>query len=194
MLAVAASRGWNYQGTLKGSAVTISIYADPSQIDAATPLVIAGMYGSVPTVLTDAGTVESNLIGRLGVTQSSAGDQAVWAEPSGTSTPMSIPGAPFLVVPNSLTLNQTWSADGGTATVVAVGTMPGASACPTSTAGAQVRYQYGTTTVSIAYVPGCGVTQVIDGNGEAFTLVSTGSYTALGQLAWQRHPESRIRF
>jgi hypothetical protein len=66
---------------------------------------------------------------------------------------------------------------GVTETVTAIGTMPGEGACPTPTAtGATVQYAYGSQTVTVDYVPGCGATQIVDNKGETWTLQSIGSY------------------
>jgi hypothetical protein len=68
---------------------------------------------------------------------------------------------------------------GVTQTVTAIGTVPGESACPTPTAlGATVQISFGSQTGTVDYVPGCGVTQILDNNGETWTLQSIGSYPA----------------
>lgn len=185
MMALAASRGWNYQATNASTGpLTISLYVDPQPASGMTVLAATAQAGLVPTVLTSTTNANTGLVGGLGLTQGADGYHAA-AEVSAGSNAL-VPGAPLLV---SSTLTQgttTTPYAGVTATVVAVGAMPNASACPNPTTGASVRYTYGANVYTIAFVPGCGMTQVTAPSGAVFNLISVSSYPAIGQLARAR--------
>lgn len=179
-----ASRGWNYQTVNVSPSLTLSIYADPPSGGSNVRAFIgAGVTGLVPTVLTSAANADANLVGALGITQDVSNNMNVVSELSAGSS-AAVPGTPLLVS-GTLTLNQTWTPyPGATATVVAVGTMPHASACPTPASGAQVRYTFPGYDDSIAYVPGCGITDLLNNSsGEELALISVGSYPSIGTLA-----------
>ena len=69
------------------------------------------------------------------------------------------------------------------ATVVAVGAVPGISACPSgATQGATVSYSVGIPgggtgagSQALSFVPGCGITDFINTAGQEFMLVSVGT-------------------
>lgn len=62
--------------------------------------------------------------------------------------------------------------------------MPNANACPSAVSGAQVEYTFGGIDDTVAYVPGCGITDFKNNlNGAELGLVSVGSYPAIGQIA-----------
>ncbi|MGZ3516596.1 MAG: hypothetical protein ACXVAM_05410 [Vulcanimicrobiaceae bacterium] len=190
MIALAPSRGWNYQTTFNGQSLTLSLYADPQATNGVTALIGTAVLGLVPTALTSTSAAQSSLVGALGLTTSN-GSYNVVSELS-VSGAAPVPGSPLLI-PNSLTLNQTWTpAPGATATVIAVGQVPNASACPTPASGAQVRYTYtGGYDYSISYVPGCGITDMRNNtNGADMALVSVATYSVIGELSIARHAET----
>lgn len=180
MLAMAPSRGWNYQGM----GVTVSVYTDPTPVNGITTLIAAAMSGSVSTVLSSAANVTSNLAGALGITPTASGPQVVSELSAGSFA--AVPGSPILV-PNTLTQGQTFSpAPGVSATVIAVGTVPGETACQTPVDGATVQYAFAGLTYTVSYVPGCGITSYTSPSAHTFTLVSVGQYLSIGQLSQQR--------
>ena len=188
MMALSASRGWNYQG----SGLTISTYYNPTPVNGVTALSAAAVNGSVSTVLTSAQNVYNNLVGALGIIPASGGNQVVSELSAGSSA--AVPGSP-LIVPNTLTQGQTFTPSPGvTATVASVGTVPGASGCPTPATGATVQYAFQGLTRSVSYVPGCGITQFIGSGGATYTLVSVSSYPGIGQLAHARRVETLTVF
>ncbi|HET9031115.1 MAG TPA: hypothetical protein VFN49_13165 [Candidatus Aquilonibacter sp.] len=184
MLALKPSTGWNYQTTFNNNPLTITLYSDPT-INGVTALVAAGTTGLVTTVATSTANMQANMVGALGMTVDASGNYNVTSEYSLGST-AAVPGTP-LFVPSTLTLGQTWSASGGSATVTNIGVVPGESACPNASSspqGAQVTYTYPGYSESISYVPGCGITDVRNTtNGADFVLTSVGSYPAIGTLA-----------
>jgi hypothetical protein len=96
-----------------------------------------------------------------------------------------VPGSPILVG-SSLTAGTVSSPyPGVTETVLAVGTVPGANACPTPTTGATVQYNFQNLQATLSYVPGCGITQ-FSGPGESFTLISTATYASIGETSSAR--------
>jgi hypothetical protein len=140
MLALKPSTGWNYQTTFQNTPLTVTLYSDPT-VNGVTLLFGAGVSGLVPTVATSAANMTANAVGALGLTLNASGDYSVSTEYS-TGSVSPVPGTPLLV-PSSLTLGQTWSASGATATVTNIGTVPGSSACPNATAsttGVQITY------------------------------------------------------
>ncbi|HEV3088433.1 MAG TPA: hypothetical protein VGX96_14555 [Candidatus Elarobacter sp.] len=187
MMALSASRGWNYQGTNSGQSITVSVYVDPSQVNGEWVLAGAALTGLHNTVLVDHNTPESNLIGGLALTQSSSGYN-VNTEISAGSTAL-VPGTPLLV---GSTLTQgavSTPYPGVTQTVLAVGSVPGASACPTPTTGATVQYAFQGSNYQLSFVPGCGITQLIAPSGATLTLTSVGTYN-IGNLAHMRRIQS----
>jgi hypothetical protein len=185
MLALSASRGWNYQGTNSTGSYTISTYADPQPVASASPLLATAVSGLVPTVLTSPSSVQNNLIGVLGLNQSAAGYTVAYEFSAGSVA--LLPGPQL--VPSTLTLGQSFTPyPGTTANVIAVGTQPGGSACPTPAAGATVAYVVSGQTYTVSYVPGCGITNFVYPGGATYTLVSVGTYASLGELSSQRVP------
>jgi hypothetical protein len=173
MLAYQANRGWNYHGTIQGTAVTVSVYADPQQ-NGVDPLI--GFAGTG----TGANAFGATKIAGLGVQNTGSGyvagsyillntDGSVYASGS-------IPGTPTLV-PSTLTQGASFNTyPGVTAVVQSVGTVPGASNCPAPATGATVQYTFQGQTYSVSYVPGCGITQYVGNHGETLTLASVGTY------------------
>ncbi|MGD1066486.1 MAG: hypothetical protein ABR975_06680 [Vulcanimicrobiaceae bacterium] len=189
MLALAPSRGWNYQGISQGTTLTLSLYADPTLTTQGDwVLVGSGVTGAVPTVLTSAANMDDNLLGALGLAEGANGYEAVAEISYGSSSV--VPGDPLLVGTTLVQGATSTPYPGVTAVVTFVGTVPGASACPTPAAGATVQYTYSTSVqVDISYVPGCGITQLA-GAGGSLTLVSTATYSAIGELSIARRVAS----
>ncbi|MBV8637652.1 MAG: hypothetical protein JO322_06160 [Candidatus Eremiobacteraeota bacterium] len=185
MLALKPSQGWNYQSTYNNTSVTATLYVDPNPVNGVTTLVGAGVTGLVPTVATSATNMTQNLMGELGIKVDTSANYNIYSEYSVGSLAL-VPGDPVLV-PSSLTLGQSWTpTTGATAKVISIGAVPGQSACPnatSSTVGVTVEYTYPNYDDTIAYVPGCGITDMKNpSNGAEFTLVSTASYASLGSL------------
>jgi hypothetical protein len=92
---------------------------------------------------------------------------------------------------STLTLGESFAPYLGiTATVVAIGTEPGSTACPGGAAtGATVAYTAGQVTETVGFVPGCGITYFVSDNGSTAVLTSVGTYGA-GQLSHERSPAS----
>lgn len=189
MLGLAPSRGWNYQVTNAGLSGTASLYSDPNPKAGLQTLVITIAAGLQPTVLTSASAAAAAVAGAAGFTAGTT-NYTVAAESSIGSSGL-VPGTPLLV-PNSLTLNQTWApAAGATATVTFIGTVPNASACPAPTAGASVRYKYPGYDDTISYVPGCGITDILNNSsGADFKLISVSTYASIGQLEIAKRVQS----
>ncbi|HTJ28552.1 MAG TPA: hypothetical protein VMA36_20530 [Candidatus Limnocylindria bacterium] len=189
MLALAPSRGWNYQVTSGSTSLTVSLYSDPDLVNGINVLAGTAVTGLVPTVLTSSTAAESAAFGGLGLTKSSSGYNAT-AEVSVGST-AAIPGNPLFVA-STLTQGTTTSPyPGATEVVTFVGNVPNANVCPTPATGATVSYTYpGQGTTIISYVPGCGITQVVDPSNEKFNLVSVGTYSSIGDLSTARRVQS----
>lgn len=192
-LAVTANRGWNYAVTPGGTGqtaaappFTLTMYADPVQQSGDTVLV----------ALQQAGVHADATAGSIGayasVNSATGGYTATGYYSVSNFAGGPIPGGLQLVLP-SLTKGQTWTPYAGlTATVLEVGSVPGAGACPGGTAsiGATVLYSYGYSGIRISYVPGCGITHMVTSNGTQFLLTSIGSYPTLSELAHARRPAS----
>jgi hypothetical protein len=190
MLALVSGRGWNYQtqGASGSGPFTASLYTNVHKVNGNTFILVGtAVPGLVATVLTDAQTAENNAIGKLGIVPSSSGYNVVSYVSAGGSGP--VPNNPLLV-PNTLTLNQTWSADGVTATVTAVGSMPNANVCPSPATGASVQYSGQGQNITIDYVPGCGMTRISSpAAGATIDLISVGDYSFIGDLSALRRTE-----
>jgi len=182
MLALVPSRGWNYHTVNVNPALTVSLYADPNLVNNTRALIASVVSGTVPTVLTSSTSVYDNLAGALGIVTDGSNNATIVSEISAGSS-AAVPGTP-LFAPGSLTVGQTWSPyPGATATVVAVGAMPNANACPNPVPGAQIRFTYAGYDQTGSFVPGCGITDWKNNtNGAEFALASVGSYGTLGQL------------
>lgn len=185
MIAFQASRGWNYQTTYNNNDATITLYADPGTGSVST-LVGSTATGLVTTVATSATAMTAGAFGELGLNIDASKNYNVYSEASVGSIAV-VPGNPLLV-PTTLTLGQTWSpATGASASVIAVGAVPGQTACPnatSSTIGAQVEYTYPGYKDIVSYVPGCGITDLKNPtNGAEFTLTSVATYSSIGTLA-----------
>ncbi len=178
---------WNYQGSVKGTAVTVTLYADPPS-SGVTPLIALAVRGTVPDAT--AGTKAAALT----VTGGSAGyDVTSYTAYNLDGTVFTSGGLPAgtLLVPATLTLGQSFTPyPGMTATVSFVGNVPGTNGCPTAATGATVQYAFMGQSYSISYVPGCGITQYVGNHGESFTLISVGSYPQLGTLGNVRQMQS----
>ena len=138
MLAYQANRGWNYQGTaFGGQAVTFTVYADPQSGGTRHVRAVRRLRHRVRTHL--AGT---KLAAGDSFTNNGGGYSATaYVLYNGNGTVYSqgaIPGPPTLV-PGTLTQGASFTTyPGVTAIVQSVGTVPGASACPTPATGATV--------------------------------------------------------
>ena len=184
MMALAPSRGWNYQGTNANGSFTLTTYADPQPINGATAVGVAAVQGLVPTILTSGTNFNNNLLAIGGFNGSQSGYTVAYEVSLGSAAP--VPGNPQLV-PSTLTQGQTFSPYAGvTATVTSVGAVPGATACPAPTNGATVAYNVSGQTYTVSYVPGCGITHFVYPSGNAYTLVSTATYASIGQLGSAR--------
>ncbi|HEY5340310.1 MAG TPA: hypothetical protein VIK27_04720 [Candidatus Aquilonibacter sp.] len=184
MMALKASQGWNYHATSQGTSLTLTTYADPNLVNGVQSLIASSVLGLVPTVATSAANMTANLIGAVGFSIDASKDYNAVSELSVGSL-ATIPGSPLLV-PSTLTLGQTWTPYAGVgAQVINVGAVPNSSACGAGAqTGAQVKYTYGNLNYTIAYVPGCGITDFLNNaNGAEFKLISTQSYASIGQLA-----------
>jgi len=190
MLSLVPSRGWNYHSIGVSPAITITLYADPAPVNGVRALIGSGVTGTVATVATSPSTMDANLLGALGIVTDGAYDASVYSEVSLGST-AAVPGTPLLV-PGTLTLGQSWTPyPGATASVIAVGTVPNAIACPVPASGARVRYTFPGYDGTLSYVPGCGITDYLNNaNGAELTLVSVGLYPGIGELAEKRRVES----
>lgn len=182
MLALADSRGFNYQGAIGGKPFTLTLYANPA-VNGTQVLVLGAVPGTLTTAL---GAIGSNKEA-AGTVVSSGGYQVqnfTLFNPDGTVFAQGALPNPQLVT-NTLTLGQTFAPyPGVTATVTTVGTVPGSAACPTPGAlGASVAYAFQGQNYAISFVPGCGITQYIGNKGETFTLTSIGSYPSAGVLS-----------
>lgn len=188
MLALQTNRGWNYQGSGNGQTITISTYVNPTRLSNGDfALVGAIASGLVPTALTSPSAAEAASFGALSLSQSSAGYN-VDAEATLSGGAL-VPGSPLLVA-STLTQGATTSPYAGvTETVLAVGAVPGASACPVPGTGATVQYTVQGGIYRLSFVPGCGITQFVSANGATVTLVSVGTYN-LGNLAAARKVQS----
>jgi hypothetical protein len=187
MMALAPSRGWNYQGTNSSGSFTITTYADPQPINGATAVGVAAVRGTVPTVLTSATNFDNNLLAIGGFNATNAGYTVSYQVSLGSSTTL----AGQVLVPSTLTQGQTFSPyPGVTATVQNVGTVAGAAACPTPANGAVVAYNVNGQTYTVTYVPGCGITQFVYPSGSTYTLVSVATYASIGQLGSARMARS----
>ncbi len=187
MLALAQSRGWNYQGSSKGTAVTITLYADPAS-GGVTPLVALAVLGSQPDATAGTKTTTLSITGGL-----SGYDVTAYTFFNMDGTVFTSGGLPAgsVLVPGTLTQGQSFTPyPGMTATVSSVGSVPGTSGCPTPATGATVQYAFMGQNYSISYVPGCGLTQFVGNQGETFTLISVGSYPQLGTLGIVRQTKS----
>ncbi len=190
MLAVSQNKGWNYHGTLQGTAVTITLYADPIS-NGVTPIVALAAVGTLSDATAGqkiaAATVSSSTTGYdvTGYTLYNT-DGSVYSSgalPSGSE-----------LVPATLTLGQTFTPYAGmTATVTTVGSVPGVSGCPVAASGATVTYAFQGQSYQVSYVPGCGLTQFVGNHGETFTLSSVGTYQ-LGTLGDVRRMTSLTLF
>lgn len=181
-----ASRGWNYlvtnvtgEFTYPGgvptpvTTATVSLYDYPSSIDGTTILLEVAVAGASSSALT-APIGQQAIFGAAGF--STTGTTYTATRYASYTATAAIPTT--VVVNSPLVMGATSTPFVGvTETVTAIGTMPGEGACPTPTAtGATVKYAYGSQIVTVDYVPGCGVTQIVDNKGETWTLQSIGSY------------------
>lgn len=183
MMALAPSRGWNYQGTNAAGSFTLTTYADPQPINGATAVGVAAVRGLIPTVLTSGTNFDNNLLAIAGFNSTSAGITVAYQVSLGSSTTL----AGQVLVPSSLTQGQTFNPyPGVTATVQSIGSVGGASACPVPANGAVVAYNVNGQTYTVSYVPGCGITQFSYPSGSTYTLVSVATYASIGQLGSTR--------
>lgn len=197
MLGYAASRTWTYtMSDGYGDISYLGIYADPQLVDGNVRLI--GYYStSSANLFTAANEIGSADFTPQNGTYLAAAFTSVASGVAGISG--SVPGTPLLV-PGSLTTNQSWNplqsaslatiaGVSASAQVVSVGSVPGSSACPSgsSTNGATVEYTVtvpGSTTEpdDVSFVPGCGITAIRQiSYGASATLTSVGTQSSLGQ-------------
>jgi hypothetical protein len=186
----APSRGWNYlvtnvQGEFTYSpptyvatpvtTATVTLYDDPTPVDGTTILLAVATPGQATSALTVA-TSQQYIFGAAGF--STIGSTYTATRYANYTVTAAIPAT--TVVSSPLVLGATSTPFAGvTETVTAIGTVPGEAACSTpTTIGATVKYVYGSQSGTVAYVPGCGITQIVDNKGETWTLQSIGSYPA----------------
>jgi hypothetical protein len=154
MLALAPSRGWNYQTTFNGTSLSVSLYDDPTTTNGVSALWAVGATGLVPTVLTSATAATNSRIAALAITQGSAGYSAIGENSFGGLS--ALPRSP-LFVGSTLTQGTTTTPYAGlTETVVAVGAVANANICPTPTDGATVAYTYSGSTYTSRSSPAAG--------------------------------------
>ena len=188
-----------------GGPFVVGIYADPTVTSGIRTFVafVAPNGSTNPFSPQTEITTNSFAAGAMGV-QSTANGYLVSSYGSVSNFSFgTIPGTPMLV-PSSLQLGQSWNPLANspmslgvsvTATVTAVGQVPGMAFCPSSpAAGASVRYTIvplgnTTTNSSVSYVPGCGITDYIASTGIESMLSAVGSQS-LGQLDITRRTES----
>jgi hypothetical protein len=186
-LNLSPGRGWNY--TLQPSAgfgqtpppvETVSLYSNPVAVGNDTELDLYHLAGSVSTALGASGAT----IAAQAIFSNSVGDGWFAEGYVPVSSGVSLGG--FIPIPGGLKLTggtlqqgQTFlSYIGLSATVVSVGPVPGASACPNgATTGAIVAYAFGSSSETVGYVPGCGITYFVSDAGATATLTSIGSYS-----------------
>jgi len=190
MLAVSPSRGWNYHGTAPGSGpLTLTLYADPAT-NGVTPLVLLAVSGTQADATTGSKVAAMTVEPAKGYNVTS---YTIYNFDGSTYADGALPSGSTLVL-QTLTLNETFDPyTGMTATVTQVGSVPGASACPSPASGATVQYVFQGKTYSVSYVPGCGITQYVGNHGETFTLSSVGTYQ-LGTLGNVRRMNSLTLF
>jgi YD repeat-containing protein len=204
-LGFALNRGWNYALNPAPSlfqtpppASTLSLYGNPdsSVTGGSIEMLTFSVPGTVPTALGASGSV----LGAEALFYQGAGGgwfaSGYVPISSGASLGgfVPIPGDGIKLVPGSLTVGQTFVPYLGiTGTVLSVGSVPGATACPGGAAnGAVVAYAFGYSTETIGYVPGCGITYMVTDNGTTAVLTSVGTYD-LGTLSAARTPLSSDR-
>lgn len=196
MLGYVASRAWTYQTTQNGLTSYFGIYADPQGSNGITSLVLFCALNN-QTGCTSPNPFTGTSLGALGLQALPNGYLLDSFASASNNSAGVVPGVPLLV-PNSLSLGQSWNPFGSglgilsglisaNATVVAVGPVPGMSACPNSpTQGATVNYSItssaspssagtGFGSQAMSFVPGCGITDFVNSAGQEFTLVSVGS-------------------
>jgi hypothetical protein len=187
-LSPVAGRGWNYTMNVAAALgasgppppVTLSLYADPTPVNGDTEIVAYEVAGLQPTALNASGAVLAD----EGLFEQGVGGG--WAATGYVPVSNGVDLGGFVPLPGdvalvrgTLTLGQSFVPTlGATATVVAVGAVPGATACPSGAAtGAIVAYTIGQITETVGYVPGCGITYFVSDNGSTAILTSVGSYT-----------------
>lgn len=182
MLALADSRGFNYQGSLGTTPFTLTLYANPA-VNGTQTLVLGSVQGTVATAVNAPGSNK----------EASGTVVAIGGYQVQNFTLFNVDGTVFAqgalpnpqLVTNTLTLGQSFTPyPGVVATVTAIGTVPGAAACPVPTAsGATVTYTFAGQTYVLSFVPGCGITQYVGNHGETFILTSIGTYPTAGVLS-----------
>lgn len=176
-----AYRGANYQGTSNSQPITLTMYNNPPS-NGTNSSVLLAKFGTFSDATS--GTSKSALVSFSGNATAGYGPQnyTLYDTVGNVAASGMLPGG-TLLVPGTLTVGQTYTPYMGvTALVKTVGTVPGSTACPTPSAGAQVQFTFQGGTYLLSFVPGCGLTQYVGNNGETFTLTSIGSYPTLGTL------------
>jgi len=198
--------GYSYYGYAGGGSPFVAgMYADPSTTNGVETYVafVAAQGSSNPfTQGMDAGN--------MGVQPTSNGNEVYSFGSVSNNTFGLVPGTPLLV-PSSLQLGTSWNPvaglpqafTGGTtgiATVIAVGSVPGMSACPNNPpGGATVQYTFSnipntalsTQTETVSYVPGCGISDIVTETGVEITLTNVGTQS-LGQLSISHNPAQTL--
>lgn len=182
MIAYQTSRGWNYHGNAFGQpVVTVSVYADPQQSSSFGPVDPLVMFAGTGTASDAFGGTKLAGIGVQGTASGYTLGSYVLLNGNGSVYSQGGISPLALLVPSTLTQGQSFTPyAGATATVELVGSVPGASACPTPGNGATVQYTFMGSSYSVSYVPGCGITQYVGNRGELLTLSSVSSYPSLG--------------
>jgi hypothetical protein len=189
-----------YTGYGAPTTAILGVYADPTVTNGVTTFVafVDPSGTGNPFSLSNEATNPNNCyecVGAMGV-QSTGNGYLVYSYGSMSNYSFgTLPGTPLLV-PSSMQLGQTWNPVANTAmglgvsitaTVTAVGQVPGIQYCPGSaSAGATVQYTMtpiggSVTNTSVSYVPGCGITDYIASTGSEFRLSAVGSQS-LGTL------------
>ncbi len=221
MLGYSPSRTWTY--TASGGYGTFFLgYSYGAYSGAGSPFV-AGMYAD-PTTTNGVETyvafvasqgssnpfTQGSEAGDMGVQPGSNGNEVYSFGSVSNNTFGLVTGTPLLV-PSSLQLGSSWNPVAGVplsftggvtaiATVIAVGSAPGMSACPNNPpSGATVQYTFNnipstalsTQTETISYVPGCGITDIVTETGVEITLTNVSTQN-LGQLSISHNPAQTL--
>jgi hypothetical protein len=192
MLALAASKTWNYHASGGGVApFTVTTYSDPQPSNGNNAMVAYAR----PSIAADALPADGGtLVAAAGFSSGSDGPHAQTFGSVSNDSYGYVPGTPLLV-PTTLSLGQVFSPMSGiTGTVTAIGpNVPGIAACPGSPpAGATVSYvaafdaNGSLANESVTYVPGCGITDLFTDAGVEFKLASIASHPELGELSVAR--------
>jgi hypothetical protein len=189
-----------------GGPFVVGIYADPTVTGGVTTLVAFVAAAGTSNPFSPQNQLDGfNIVGAMGVQAQATGYLVSSYGSVANSSFGLVPGSPMLV-PSTLQLGQSFNpltnAVGSmvlgvsvVGTVTAVGAVPGIAFCPGNpTQGATVRYTIApnggtTTSSSVSYVPGCGITDYVASTGTEFMLSAVGSQN-LGNLEVARKTQS----